>query len=471
MTHGKTAALAALLIAAACAPQEQTAAAAGDAVLFHDVRVLDFSGDAPEAREHMSVLVRGGTVETVAAVNDLKAPAGAQVIEGAGRTLLPGLVDMHVHIWDQAELGAYLSYGVTTVRNASGMPFLLEMRDAIDAGELTGPRIVTTGPILNSTGPNAQLNHQIVDTADAARAAVQAQYDAGYRRLKVYSNLTREAYDAIHAEAQRLGMTVMGHTPEGVRDPGIPFQKPFRIAFEELLDDGFVTIEHMESVVWHGLYDDFDEDKARDLARKVAASGTAVDPTLLAHRNLTLDAATKGEYASRPGVDTLNPFVFSLEGAQRDRWAGEDAERAQRADDFYARATKIFHEEGVTLVTGTDAGIFINIPGASLIDELELMHGAGLTPVEVLRAATVNAATVLDEAGRFGRIASGQRADMVLTDGDPLTDLDVLRNPAGVMHAGAWLDADALAALRAGAANTDFERSETNIMAAMAAQQ
>ncbi|MEZ5938796.1 MAG: hypothetical protein R3C52_11330 [Hyphomonadaceae bacterium] len=136
MTHGKTAALAALLIAAACAPQEQTAAAAGDAVLFHDVRVLDFSGDAPEAREHMSVLVRGGTVETDAAVNSSghQAPAGAPGDRRRRPHPAAGLVDMHVHIWDQAELGAYLSYGVTTVRNASGMPFLLEMRDAIDAG-------------------------------------------------------------------------------------------------------------------------------------------------------------------------------------------------------------------------------------------------------------------------------------------------------------------------------------------------
>lgn len=453
----------------ACATRANVASG-GDLVVFNDVRVLDFSGDAPVSREHMSVVVRDGEIEQVTA-QELAIPASAQVVEGGGRTLLPGLVDMHVHIWDQAELGAYLSYGVTTVRNLSGMPYLLTMRDAINAGELDGPRIITTGPILNGPGPNAQPNHQIVSTPEEARAAVRAHYETGYRRLKVYSNLSRASYEAIRDEAHKLGMTISGHTPEGVRNPGIPFEKPFNIAFSELLDDGFVTFEHTESIVWHGLADDFDEDRARDLAKSIAASGTPVDPTLIAHANLLRVAESKGAYLKRPGVDMLNPFISQMEQGNYDRWAGMDPAYSRKAADFYARATRIFAEEGVTLVTGTDAGIFTNIPGASLMDELALLEGAGLSPSEVLTAATYNAAVVLDEEDARGRIAPGYAADMVLVDGDPLDDLGVLSQPAGVVRAGEWFDADAVKALRASAARTDLERSERNVLAAIALQQ
>lgn len=440
-----------------------------DVVVFRDVRLLDFSGKAPTVREHVTVVVRGGEIEAVSEGPLYAVPPSATVIEGRGRTLLPGLVDMHVHIWDQAELPAYLSYGVTSVRNLSGMPHVLAMRDAIDAGELVGPRITTTGPILNGPGPNAQLNHQIVADAEEARVAVRAQYAAGYRRLKVYSNLSRASYEAIRVEAKALGMTIAGHTPEGVRDDGIPFDKPFNIRFDELLNDDFVTFEHTESIVWHGLREDFDEDKARQLARRIAASGVTVDPTLIAHANLLRVAESSGAWLERPGVETLNPFISQMEQENFDRWSNADPDYTRKAAAFYARVTKIFAEEGVRLVTGTDAGIFTNIPGASLMDEFALMEDAGLTSFEILQAATYNAALTLGEEDA-GRIAPGYRADMVLATGDPLTDLGVLNAPAGVMRNGEWFDAQAVADLRTRAADTDFERSQTNVLAAMAAQ-
>lgn len=459
-----------LLIGASACSTPAAVAPGGNLVVFNDVRVLDFSGEAPEVRDHLSVVVRDGVIETVTA-EDLALPASTRTVEGNGRTLLPGLVDMHVHVWDEAELGAYLSYGITTVRNLSGMPYILTMRDDIDAGKMTGPRIITTGPILNGPGPNAQPNHQIVSTAEEARAAVQAQHDAGYRRLKVYSNLSRASYEAIREEAERLDMTISGHTPEGVRDQGIPFEKPFNIAFNELLDDGFVTIEHTESIVWHGLSETFDEEKARQLAKEIAASNTPVDPTLVAHANLVHVAETQGAFLKRPGVETLNPFISQMEQANYDRWSSMNPDYSRKAAQFYARATRIFAEEGVTLVTGTDSGIFTNIPGASLMDEFALLEGAGLTPAEVLKAATYNAAIVLGETQTTGRIASGYAADMVLVDGDPLEDLVVLSQPAGVMRAGKWFDADTVKTLRASAADTDLERSQQNVLAAIALQQ
>lgn len=440
-------------------------------ILFTNVRTLDFAGDAPVIAEGVSVLINDGKIVEIN--NSIETPAhdDALTIDGQGQTLIPGLTDMHVHVWDKAELGAYLSYGVTTVRNASGMPFLLALQTEIENGTIFGPRLITTGPILNGTGPNTQINHQIVDTAEAAELAVRSQYDAGYRHLKVYSNLPRESYEAIRIEAEKLGMTIMGHSPEGVRDPGIPHEKPFNISFEELLDDGFTTFEHMETIVWHALYDDFNENKARALAAKIVDAGVAITPTLLAYRNLVCVAQTDGDFLSRTGVEMLNPFISETEQDSYDHWASRSPKSLLKYDAFYLRATKIFHEEGVSLVAGTDAGIFTNIPGASLLTELELLVEAGLTPYEALQAATYNAAKALGEEDKIGRIAPGYRADLVLIGGDPLTDISLLKEPAGVVLNGVWLNAASLNDLRDKASQTSYERTQKNVMEGLEAQQ
>ena len=439
-------------------------------LLIHDVRVVDFGEAAPRVRERQSVLVRGDRIVAVAPVSGIVAPKDARIIEGRGRYLVPGLTDMHVHIWDEAELGAYLSSGVTTVRNMSGMPIVLAMRDEVAAGARAGPRILTTGPILNSAGPNAQLNHQIVETGEEARAAVRMQHDQGYRRIKVYSNLNRDAYTAIRDEAARLGMAITGHTPEGRREAGIPFERPFLIAFEELLDDGFETVEHVESIVWHGLRERHDIREGRELAGRIAAAHLPVDPTLIAFANLVRIAETRGAHLRRAGTDMLNPFIRSMETAQSDRWASEDAARARRQLQFYQRFTCILSEEGVLLVAGSDAGIATNIPGTSLHDELDLLLEAGLTPHQALRAATTNAARALGEEAVAGRILPGFRADLLLVDDDPLADIAALRRPAAVLAGGHHYDSAALAELRASARRTDFDRTRRNVFGAMAAQ-
>lgn len=467
--RGRASALLAVLCLA-FAPLVAAAQEPAPPLLIRDVQVLDLSGRTPDRQPHASVLVRDGLIVQVGAADEVRGPAGARVIEGGGRTLMAGLVDMHVHLWDEAELGAYLARGITTVRNASGMPFHLEMRDRVAAGDLAGPRVITTGPILNSPGPNQQINHQLVSTPDEARAAVRQQYAAGFRRLKVYSNLTRPCYDAIREEAARLGMTIMGHTPEGARGAGVPRERPFDMAFDELLDDGFVTIEHVESIVWHGLRDKLDEDEVRALAKRIAASGVPVDPTLLAYYSLLRTAETGGEYLRRPGVEYLNAFISSAETANFERWSNEDADAARRYFAFYKRATKVLQDEGVLLVTGTDAGIFTNIPGQSLATELRLLAEAGLTPFEALQAATWNAARTLGEADRAGRIAPGFRADLILVDGDPLGDPALATQPHAVIAAGRVYDRSDLDTLLKSAANPPADRTQRNVMAGLAAQ-
>lgn len=443
---------------------------AAEPVLLRNVQVLDLNASEPSPVAEQSILIDGGTIVSVGAMDETVAPANARVIDGEGRVVMPGLYDMHVHIWDEAELAANLAHGVTTVRNASGMPFHLRLIERIESGELAGPRLITTGPILNSHGPNGQIIHQYVDTETEAREAVRGQHAAGFRRIKVYSNLTPEAWRGIKAEADMLGMTIMGHTPEGRRTAGMPYEKTFDIPFEELLDEGFVTFEHTESIVWHGLRDGRDPDAAKALADKIAEAGVAVDPTLVAFYNLLRTAETKGKYVSRLGTEWLNPMLVAQEQENYDRWTNEDVVPARKAFEFYKLMTKAMHEAGVTLVAGSDAGIYANPAGLSLIDELNLLAEAGLTPVEVLKTATINAATVLKEGDSHACFAAGCAADLLLLDADPTQALDTLAAPALVIAQGRVHDRKALADLKVLAAEADLARTQTNVIEGLQAQ-
>ncbi|WP_394729073.1 amidohydrolase family protein [Altererythrobacter sp. GH1-8] len=442
----------------------------GKALLLNDVQILHLEEEGARLVPGMSILIEGDTIVSILPAEKAHKGGSARVIEGSGRIVMPGLFDMHVHVWDQQSLGAYLATGVTTIRNASGMPFHLRLIHEIERGTVIGPRLITAGPILNSPGPNQQINHQMVITADEAQEAVRKQHESGYRRLKVYSNLTREAYEAVLQEARRLGMTVMGHTPEGVREPGMPYKRPFNIGFQEILDDGFITIEHVESIVWHGLRDEYNEAAGRKLAHKIAAAGVPVDPTLLAFYNLLRVAETRGEYLRRPGTELLNPLLVAQSQAEYERWANEEVERNRYAFEFYKRMVKMLSEEGVLLVAGSDAGIFTNIPGISLIEELELLEEAGLDRVEVLRAATINSAIALGEQDQVGRVAKGYRADLLLLERDPTQSLVALRSVSAVVAGGRWLDRTALDDQLAAASQHNITRTQRNLVEALTEQ-
>lgn len=441
-----------------------------NALVLQNVTLLDLSGASAAVQPASTVVIKEGLIAYAGPGDDAPLPKAAQVIDGQGMTVMPGLSDMHVHVWDEASLGAYLAHGVTTIRNMSGMPFHLDMQRRIEDGDLIGPRLFTTGPILNSQGANAQINHQMVETAKEARDAVAGQTKAGFTTLKVYSNLKRDAYAAILEEADKRGMTITGHTPEGARLEGMPHDRPFTIAFEEILDDRFETIEHVESILWHGLADSMDEAAARKLAVRIAASGTPVTPTLVAHHNLVMMARTKGRFASRPGSETLNPVTQATEKPYIAAWSKQDAAIHEAKDAWLGRFTRTLDEAGVMLVTGSDAGIFSNIPGQSLIEELDLMRRGGMSNAAILKAATTNAARVLGESGKSGCLSHGCRADIVLLGCNPLAAIACTRHVRGVVRAGRWFDAAALNELLAAAAQPDVKRTIANLTEGMAAQ-
>jgi len=428
-------------------------------VLIDNVRLLSMVPDAPDAEDGRAVLVIGDRIKEIGAAGEVAAPEGVITIDANGQTLIPGLIDAHIHLSDEAELAGYLAHGVTGLRNVSGYPFHLPLSKRIREGQILGPDLVTTGPILNSQGPNESPLQTTVTTSTEARAAVRDQYEAGYRRVKLYSNITREAYDAILDETEELGMRVMGHTPEGKRSAGIPREKPFKIPWEASLGKGFTTFEHVETLVWHSLRGEIDENRMREVADTLAASGEVVSTTLIAHKGLVLIAETNGAYWDRPGTETINPLIRFAQRADARFWSQVDpsAYEGPRAE-FYLTATRLLHEAGVPLIASTDAGIFAIIPGRSMARELELLVETGLSPHEVLASATrISAETLGFE--QTGVIATGYRANLVLLSEDPLANISAVEFPSAVMLRGQWMDDIKLKELREGARNTSIIRS------------
>lgn len=428
-------------------------------ILLDNVSVLSMVPGAPMLEGDRALRIEEGRITAIVPAGSLAPEPGALMVDGARGFLMPGLIDAHVHLNDESELAAYLAQGVTGIRNMSGYPFHLDLPNRLESRTLRGPDFITTGRILNSAGPNANVLQHLVETAEEARAAVAAQADAGFTRIKVYSNLAPEAFDAVVDEAHRRGLPLTGHSPEGRRGPGVPYDMPFEIPLTASLKQSFTTLEHVESVVWHGLRDRLDPVAMGALAQTLAEAEQPITPTLIAHRRLLRIAESGGAYLERPGSEMINPFLRFIEAGAEGYWSAADPAPYERPHaEFFLTATGMLHCAGVPLLVGTDAGGFGLIPGRSVVEELALLVKAGLTPFEALEAATRVNAEVLGFPGA-GQIAPGEKANLLLLASNPLEDFAAFEAPMAVAIRGEWLDAEALQALRDAAADTSFLRS------------
>ena len=369
-------------------PECEIPAAFADTVLFENVRALSF--DDGVVREGVSVLIADGRIIEIGVA--IAPPAQATVVPGCGRYLVPGLADMHVHL-SRADLADYLSAGVTTVRNLWGFPDLLLMRDEIERGTLLGPSVHVISSGLDGLPEKWPYTQLVLQPADAPRV-VEAQARLGYTTLKLYQDLSSGAFDAIVAEAHRLGLGYGGHVPT-------------RVPVTHALASGYRFIEHLSGYevavsragrVGAFAWTDIVPERIPALVEATVAAGTWNSPTLA---------------------------IFSQIASGDDRVVGNRR-------DFVAA----LHDAGAPLLIGTDSGIGRTAPGASIHQEIAEFLAAGLSPLEVLRIATVDAARFLDATDDFGRVAVGLRADLLLVADNPLTDPGVLRRPAAVVVRG-----------------------------------
>lgn len=404
-----------------------------------------------------TVLVRGDRIVAVGPADAVSVPPGALTVQGAGRTLIPGLCDMHVHIaphaaghdFDEAEalrrarefLLVFLASGVTTIRNMAGTPLHLALRQEVAEGWTIGPRILTCGPILETrfTFPEMAEFGVLVATPEDARRAVVAQKHAGFDFIKVYNDIDAAIYDAIIATAREAGVPVVGH---------VAYQKGLDGALAARQD----SIEHLRSY-------DFAADtrppcqidgsryvgwlhttprRIDELAERTAEAGVWNAPTMAVERGIRTD-----DELAQP-LEPLPPGLPGWLAAELEASALEGlfppAQRAVLADGRAARGAMVaaLDRVGAGLLAGTDCPGCRLVPGRSLIRELELMVEAGLAPWRALRTATINAAAFLSEPGE-GRIAPGCRADMLLLDADPFDDIAALYKQAGVVAGGHWI--------------------------------
>ncbi|WP_158501829.1 amidohydrolase family protein [Vitiosangium sp. GDMCC 1.1324] len=415
------------------------------AVAFVGVNVVPM--DTERVLTDQTVIVRNGLITSLGPSAEITVPKDAERIDGHGRYLMPGLVDFHVHLHSEEQLLSYLAHGVTTLFELDGSPRHVELRAELAANQRFGPRLYTSSPLLDGGPPGGRVVS--VTTPEQARVAVVRQKLAGYDAVKVYDNITPEVYAILVAMARQQRIPVVGHVPRTV-------------GVETVLRSHQALISHGEE---YFLAASRDESRLADLARATKEAGTSVVPDLVhIHTSLRMLKDLEGVFAD-PESRYLSPEVmrnWRYSNPTRRVDVAEFGERERAAYPFVQHLTLALQKEGVRLVLGTnasDAGLF---PGKSTHLELAELVEAGLTPYEALATGTRNAVAFIkdhvDPAARFGTVAVGQQADLLLLPGNPLEDVGQADRALGVMVRGQWLKRETLHKMRETSARSFSER-------------
>ncbi|MDX1383754.1 MAG: amidohydrolase family protein, partial [Thermoanaerobaculia bacterium] len=388
------------------------------------VDVLDL--DTESLARDRTLIVRAGRIEAVAAPGEITPPAGAFAIDGRGLVAVPGLHDMHVHVESgafaaalglsattaidhEAALVAYLANGITTIQVCSGAPDLLELRDAIAAGEIVGPRLVVGSPMLAGDPPILPPPvTRVAPTADEAVSAVRELHEQGYDFVKLRENVPADAFFALVAEARQLGVRVAGHVPRGEG-----------LSLEGVLATGSYGVLHLDELIGP---EPHTEDRIEAIASLVQKHGGEVVTTLTVMANLVDKLNDYDATLAQPEMRYMHPLLKGLWLNNPFREPATPERRAQ-LEAWLANEERLLValvERGATVLAGTDALNPTIVPGFSLHGELNLMVDAGLSPAQALRAATVIPARFLAGSERAGRIEAGAPADFVLVGRSPL---------------------------------------------------
>lgn len=405
---------------------------AGGVVALVGGTLIDGTGGAPV--RDAAVVVADGKIVAAGPRAATVIPAGASTIDVAGKTIVPGLWDMHAHV-QQAEQGAaYLAAGVTTVRDLGNiLEFVTGMRDAIDTGAGLGPRILVSG-IVDGEGPSALGTVRIRSKADIGPVLDRLKA-AGCLEVKLYSSVAPELVRPIAEAAHRRGLRVVGHVPDGMDvraaiAAGYDSVSHVTFLFAPLFAPGEMAKLSREAMMRRIIEADLTAPPMAEVVRAFASKKVALDDTLALYELLN---HTEQESARRePG---LGKVPRELRGV----FSGVRPEEAQlRAALFkkYLELVGVLHRAGVRVVAGTD----ISVPGHSLHRELELYVEAGFTPMAAIQAATVVPARVMGLEKEVGTLEKGKRADLVVVAGDPLADIRDIRKVALVVARGEVLD-------------------------------
>jgi imidazolonepropionase-like amidohydrolase len=399
---------------------------------FVGATLIDGTG-RPEVKDSV-VVVEGDRIVAAGARGQVAIPVGATTIDVSGKTIIPGLWDMHAHL-EQVEQGVvYLAAGVTTVRDLGNiMGFITGIRDAIDAGKGIGPRVLVEGIV--DGGGDAAIGTVRIRTKEDIAPTIDDLKKQGCVDVKIYSSVDPALVKPIVAYAHAHGMGVVGHVPIGMTS-------------QQAIDAGYDSISHINY-----LFDVLLPDKVRralsreqrflriaslDLASpavarelgSLVAHHVVIDDTLALYEQLL---HTEADDAKRePGIATLPRELRATLGSV-------EPSLATPADAAFAKYLALLgelHKRGVVVVPGTD----ITVPGYSLLRELELYVQVGFTPMEAIQAATIVAARFMHREKELGSVEPGKRADLVVLGGDPLVDIANVRRTFMVVAQGKAYD-------------------------------
>jgi len=416
-----------------------------DAPLVAITHATVVDGTGAPATSNQTIIIENGKIRAVGSFASTRVPNGAQIIDATGKTVIPGLVHMHEHLFYPMLPGKaygyeaesftklYLAGGVTSMRTAGAMHFAgdLSVRDSINAGRQPGPWIDVTGPYINAPGSVPQL--MTIHTPEEAARAVNFYADQGATSFKAYTNLTRAELGAAIKAAHDRGLKLTGHLCS--------------VTLREAADLGIDDIEH-------GLMaaSDFTAGKQPDVCppRDRLGRDSAIDP-VKADALLDYLVQKKVAYTSTlavidtarnsPGIEVLAPDVRALfENNRRSPKSSPDAPMPPRLKELVGFA-KSFYDKGGLLLVGTDptggGGV---VPGFSNHTEIELLVEGGFTFEEAIKASTLNGATYLNRANLIGSITSGKQADLVLIGGNPTRNVHDIEKVEIVFKEGVGYD-------------------------------
>ena len=387
---------------------------AGDYALA-GATVIDATGRDPI--QDAVVVIRAGRIADVGPRATTPIPADLPVVRVDGRTIVPGLWDMHTHVTQIEWAPVYLGAGVTTVRDMGNeFEFVTALRDAVASGRVAGPRLLLAG-LIDGGGPNA-FGVYYATTPDEAKQMVAKYRAARFQQIKVYSLLTPVVVAAICAEAHRLGMTVTGHVPAGM-------------SIEQAVSAGMDQIAHLP------IRGEAGTPEVELTIAFLKRHETVIDPTQSWNELLGHAAATPIAQFN-PGVNKIpSPLnrLFSNAGS-----ASIDAATARGRVERGLRIVRALHDAGVPVVVGTDEGL----PGHSVHREIELYVEAGLTPMQALQSATIVPARAMKLDRELGTIEKGKRADLAILDASPLEQIQNIRRVRWTVSAGRMIEAAAL---------------------------
>jgi len=404
--------------------------------------------DGNHYAEDQTVVVDKGVITAVGPAASLSVPKDAQVFDGTGKTLVPGLWDSHMHVGDDSSGPFLLALGITSARDPGNDNMLTLARAKRRAnGELLMPTVYPS-MLIDGKGPNTAQLGTVVTSAAEAIAAVQKAKAEGFTGIKFYGSYNPAWVAPAAAEAHKLGLHVHGHVPAGMRP-----SQAIAAGYDEITHIYFVMMEAMPDnvVATSNGINRFDGigRYAKDvnlnappistLVQTMAEKKIASDPTLVVGESLFVPENGDLSPAYAPYVGTLPPAT-ERSFRQGGFAVPKDLTRADYRKSFakLSDLVALMHKNGIAIVAGTDGS------GLELVRELELYVAAGFTPAEALEAATIVPAHMLGVDKTTGSISVGKVADVVLVEGDPSKRIGDLRNTRTVMMGGKLMDADAL---------------------------